>query len=128
MELNTTNKRGNTQVKWYFKSIKNYLYFEGRARRKEYWMFTLINFLIFWILEFIENYKGWRTLLSGLYGLFIILPVVAVNVRRLHDIGRSGWWMLIGLVPVFGPIALFVLAFMDSEEGSNQYGPNPKYS
>jgi uncharacterized membrane protein YhaH (DUF805 family) len=114
-------------MKWYWRVIKNYLFFEGRARRMEYWVFHLIHFLIIWVLDFIETYKGWGILLTGIYWLLTILPLLAVSVRRLHDIGRSGWWMFFGFIPILGPLVLFIFACLDSEEASNRYGPNPKY-
>lgn len=113
-------------MSWYKKVIKNYVGFEGRARRKEYWMFVLVNFIIGLILSLIESLAEWPEVLSGLYSLFILLPSLAVGVRRLHDTGRSGWWMLIGLIPIIGTIILIVFDCQDSQEDTNKYGPNPK--
>jgi uncharacterized membrane protein YhaH (DUF805 family) len=113
-------------MQWYVKVLKNYIGFQGRARRKEYWMFFLFNFLITLLLSFIEVMMGLGGILSGIYGLFVLLPSIAVNVRRLHDIGKTGWWMLLSFIPVIGLIVLLVFAVLDSQPGENKYGPNPK--
>lgn len=113
-------------MQWYLKVLSNYIGFQGRARRKEYWMFFLFNFLITMLLSMIEVMIGLGGILSGIYGLFVLLPSIAVNVRRLHDIGRSGWWMLLSFIPVVGLIVLLVFAVLDSQPGENKYGPNPK--
>ncbi|WP_077324711.1 DUF805 domain-containing protein [Virgibacillus siamensis] len=115
-------------MQWYTKVIKNYVTFDGRARRMEYWMFVLINAIIATILSILEFLLGIPTVLTTLYSLFIFLPSLAVNVRRLHDTGKSGWWILISLVPVVGWIILFVFMVLDSEFGRNKWGPNPKTS
>ncbi|WLD93341.1 DUF805 domain-containing protein [Alkalihalobacillus sp. AL-G] len=113
-------------MQWYLKVIKNYVKFEGRARRKEYWMFVLFNFLISLAVSLIGMAFDADTLLSILYSLAVLLPSLAVSVRRLHDIGRTGWWILISLVPLIGAIVLLVFNCLDSESTENQYGPNPK--
>jgi uncharacterized membrane protein YhaH (DUF805 family) len=113
-------------MEWYLKVIKNYVGFEGRARRKEYWMFFLISFIINIVLLILENVGNLPSVLSGLYSLAILLPSLAVTVRRLHDTGRSAWWLLIGLIPLIGAIILIVFTCQDSQESDNQYGPNPK--
>jgi uncharacterized membrane protein YhaH (DUF805 family) len=113
-------------MQWYLKVLKNYIGFQGRARRKEYWMFFLFNFLITMLLSIIEVMLGLGGILSGIYGLFVLLPSIAVNVRRLHDIGRTGWWMLLSFIPVVGLIVLLIFAALDSQPGENKYGPNPK--
>lgn len=110
---------------WYMKALKNYVGFEGRARRKEYWNFALFNFLISLALAVVDAMLE-TGVLTGLYGLAVLLPGLAVSVRRLHDTNRSGWWLLIGLVPVVGAIALLVFALLDSDPGPNRYGPSPK--
>ncbi|MNI51710.1 Inner membrane protein YhaI [compost metagenome] len=127
-------------MKWYLKVLKNYVGFSGRARRKEYWMFNLFNSLIMLIL-YIPLFASVASMIvngepsgSGsafsfvffLYALALFLPSLAVTVRRLHDIGKSGWWYLISLVPFAGPIILLVFLCTDSEAAANQYGPNPK--
>lgn len=118
---------------WYLKVIRNYVGFSGRARRKEYWMFVLINIVISIVLAMVDGMLGLKVggeqgagLLGLIYSLAILLPSIAVGVRRLHDTGRSGWWMLIAFVPFIGFIVLLVFFVLDSQPGSNEYGPNPK--
>ena len=120
-------------MNWYLDAWKNYINFQGRARRKAYWMFVLFNLIALVVLSFIESAIGLSGqngygILTGLYTLAIILPLIALAVRRLHDTGRSGWWILIGLVPLIGPIVLIVFYVTDSQPGTNEYGPNPKES
>lgn len=112
-------------MNWYLKVIKQYADFKGRARRKEFWMFTLINLIISTVLNAIDMSLG--TIILGLiYSLFVLIPGIAVGARRLHDIGKSGWMLLVALIPVIGAIWLIVLFVQDSQPGSNEYGPNPK--
>jgi uncharacterized membrane protein YhaH (DUF805 family) len=119
---------------WYLNVLKKYAEFSGRARRKEYWFFQLFNMLFVLALMVVDGMTGTMRgkpgfgfgLLSGLYVLGVFLPSLGVLVRRLHDTGRSGWWFLIGLIPLVGPIILLVFALQDSHPGANQYGPNPK--
>ncbi len=121
------------EVNWYLKVLRQYADFSGRARRKEYWMFVLMNFIAGIILSVVDSMLGVAVgegtigVLSLIYTLALIIPSIAVSVRRLHDSGRSGWWLLICFVPLLGTIALIVFYCMDSEEGDNQYGPNPKF-
>lgn len=114
-------------MEWYLKVLKNYVGFSGRARRKEYWMFALFSFIVSLILTIVEKLIGLDSVLSGLYSLAVLLPSLAVGARRLHDIGKSGWWLLIGLIPLIGAIVLIVFFCQDSQD-DNQYGANPKYS
>lgn len=119
-------------MNWYIKCLRQYFDFKGRARRKEYWMFTLFNFIFVAIIEIIEimimlstnSYNGSFLLL--LYYLLTIIPSFAVGIRRLHDVGKSGWMALVGFIPIVGVIWLIVLFCMDSQPGSNQWGDNPK--
>ncbi len=118
-------------MSWYLEVLKKYAVFDGRARRKEYWMFFLINLLISVVLIAIDSLIGTFSqtgfgLPQGLYSLAVLIPSIAVTVRRLHDIGRTGWWILIGLIPVIGGIVLLIFMVLDSQPGVNQYGPNPK--
>ena len=116
-------------MEWYLKVLKNYVGFSGRARRKEYWMFVLFNMivsLVFSILGSIKGIGGLFTVLSGLYSLGVFLPSIAVGIRRLHDIGKSGWWLLISLVPIIGGIWLIVLLATEGTSGENSYGSDPK--
>ncbi|NRD78950.1 DUF805 domain-containing protein [Bacillus sp. BRMEA1] len=113
-------------MEWYVKVLKNYVGFQGRARRKEYWMFVLFNFIISIVLSILQAILHLHQFLTGLYSLAILLPSLAVTVRRLHDIGKTGWWILIGLIPIIGDIILIIFNCFDSEEQTNKYGPNPK--
>ena len=107
--------------------------FTGRSRRTEYWTFTLINFGIGIILSVLGGILGSIAgilgtivyIVSILFSLAMLLPTIAVGIRRLHDTGRSGWFLLIGLIPLVGLVLIYFLV-LDSQPGSNQYGPNPK--
>jgi uncharacterized membrane protein YhaH (DUF805 family) len=118
-------------MNWYLEVLKKYAVFNGRARRKEYWMFALFNILASLALSFVDGLLGlggeygWG-LLGGLYSLAVLIPSIAVSVRRLHDTNRSGWWLLIVFVPIIGAIVLLVFMVLDSQPGENQHGPNPK--
>ena len=108
-------------MKWFIKCFKQYADFKGRARRKEYWMFTLIN----GIIGFVMGLLG-LTILSWFYSIAVFIPSLAVCVRRIHDIGKSAWWILLFLIPVIGWIWLIILFVQDSQPGENQWGENPK--
>ena len=114
-------------MNWYIAVLKKYAVFSGRAGRTEYWMFVLFNFIfslaasLIGILTF-----GILYVVSILYGLAVFVPSLAVGVRRLHDVGKSGWYYFIILIPIAGPIWFLVLMCTDSQPGDNQYGPNPK--
>jgi uncharacterized membrane protein YhaH (DUF805 family) len=105
-------------MNWYIKVLKNYATFSGRARRKEYWMFFLINMIITILLAIIGVSID-NPMLPNYYSFLIILPSIAVGVRRMHDVGKSGWYLLI-------PIYSLILACTEGENGENQYGPDPK--
>lgn len=116
---------------WFLGALKKYAVFEGRARRREYWFFALFVVLISVVLTIIDSMIGTMTsqgagILSGLFCLAVLIPSLAVGARRLHDTGRSGWWLLIGLIPFIGAIVLIVFFVLDSQPGTNAYGPNPK--
>src|SRR5512145_3195420 len=113
-------------MSWYLAVLKKYAVFSGRARRTEYWMFFLVSLIISVVLGVVEPMVGSPGFIGIVYSLAVLVPSLAVGVRRLHDTGRSGWWLLIGLVPVIGVIVLIVFAVGDSQPGANQYGPNPK--
>lgn len=116
-------------MKWYIQVLKKYAVFSGRAQRMEYWMFTLFNVIIAFVLGFIEGTfspANNSDLLGNLYTLGILFPTLAVAARRLHDTGKSGWWQLLWFIPIIGWIVLLVFLVRDSDEGDNQYGPNPK--
>jgi uncharacterized membrane protein YhaH (DUF805 family) len=119
-------------MEYYFSVLKNYAVFSGRARRKEYWMFTLMNIVVLMILVASDAFTsafdtgygvGYLTIF---YSLAILIPSLAVTIRRLHDTGRSGWWYFIGLVPVVGSIAMLVFTLQEGNIGSNEYGQDPK--
>ena len=119
-------------MNWYLKVLKQYADFNGRARRKEYWMFVLFNIIFAIVAVILDNILGIAIEgigygpLYGLYTLAVLIPGLAVAVRRLHDIGKSGWMILIALIPLVGGIWLLVLLVTDSNPGENQYGQNPK--
>lgn len=119
-------------MNWYLEVLKKYAVFNGRARRKEYWYYTLFNLIISVVLAVIDSVTGGFStttgigLLGGIYGLAVLIPSLAVLVRRLHDTERSGWWLLIALIPIIGPLVLLVFLVQDSKPGQNQYGENPK--
>ena len=119
-------------MNWFLVVLKKYATFSGRAQRAEYWWFYLISTLIIIGLSLIDQATGTLDeetgmgLLTTLYSLAILIPSIAVGVRRLHDTGRSGWWLLIGLIPVLGSIVLIVFFVLDCEPGENAYGANPK--
>lgn len=113
-------------MEWYIKVWKQFADFSGRARRKEYWMFALVNLLIAVVLAFIESLLGLTAVLGTLYALAVLIPSLAVSVRRLHDTSRSGWWVLISLVPVIGTLILLIFLVLEGDAASNEYGPDPK--
>ncbi len=112
-------------MNWYLGVLKKYTVFSGRAQRAEYWYFTLFNLIIILVLGFIDGLLGTAPVLGGIYLLAVLLPAIAVCIRRLHDTDRSGWWLLLGLIPLAG-LVLLVFMVLDSTSGENQYGPNPK--
>ena len=121
-------------MEWYLKVIRdNYANFEGRARRKEYWMFTLIHILIIFALSFLSGLLSFSEetalISSGLIFLYIIatlIPGLAVTVRRLHDTGKSGWFYLLALIPYVGGFIILIFTIMEGDIGTNKYGPDPK--
>ena len=115
-------------MNWYLAVLKKYAVFNGRAQRKEYWLFFLFNIIIAFVLGFIDGLIGSQGVLGLLYSLAVLIPSIAVSIRRLHDTERSGWWLLIGLIPLIGAIVLLVFMVQDSKPGQNQYGANPKES
>ena len=109
-------------MNWYVQAFQKYADFNGRSRRSEYWYFVLINTLIIWGIILIEFALGTYGILAALYSLGVIVPAFAVTVRRLHDTGRSGWSILLGLIPVIGGIILLIFLLQDSQPGENQFG------
>jgi uncharacterized membrane protein YhaH (DUF805 family) len=121
-------------MQWYMDVLRQYAVFTGRARRTEYWMFTLFSVIIALVLAVLDYalglsfMPGGTGLLGLLYSLAVLLPSLGVSIRRLHDTGRSGWWLLIALVPLVGGIVLIVFLATAGTVGSNSYGPDPKAS
>ncbi|KPQ31861.1 MAG: putative membrane protein [Phormidesmis priestleyi Ana] len=118
---------------YYIKCItEKYVDFEGRASRSEFWYFVLFNFIAAFVINIIgailSNVIGVAAYLGALYSLATLVPNIAVAARRLHDTGRSGWWQLIGFIPLVGAIVLLIFFIQDSSFERNQYGPNPKGS
>ncbi|MEW1615212.1 MULTISPECIES: DUF805 domain-containing protein [unclassified Streptomyces] len=112
-------------MNWYLAVLKNYAGFSGRARRKEYWLFTLINLIVVAILMGLGAAID-TTVPYLIYMVATIIPSLAVMVRRLHDTGRSGWWFLISFVPLVGGIVLLVFLASEGKAEANEYGTNPK--
>lgn len=108
-------------IEWYKKVVfNNYGNFNGRARRREFWMFTLLNAIIGYGLMFVLGFISPKLiLLSSAYSLALIIPSIAVGVRRMHDVGKNGWYLLI-------PIYSLVLACTEGDKGTNEYGLDPK--
>jgi uncharacterized membrane protein YhaH (DUF805 family) len=129
-------------MEWMLLPYRRYAEFSGRSRRKEFWMFMLFTVLVSlaidvlfgnpsyqrlgWNVGFATSLSGPGSVLRGLFGLFNFVPSLAVSVRRLHDIDRSGWWLLLYLLPILGWFVLLVFYCLDSNSGPNRYGPDPK--
>jgi uncharacterized membrane protein YhaH (DUF805 family) len=111
---------------WYADVLRKYAVFEGRAARTEYWMFVLFNFIIGFVLGFLESFLNISPALSWLYMIAVFVPSVAVGVRRLHDTDKSGWWLLLALIPILGALVLLYFMVQDSTDGANRFGANPK--
>ncbi len=107
-------------MEWYIDVWLKYAELDGRARRQEYWMFLLINIGISVVLSIFSG------ILGMLYSLAVFVPSITVGVRRLHDTGRSGWWLLIGLIPAIGTLIVLVLMALEGDMGRNEYGADPK--
>lgn len=112
-------------MEWYLAGLKKYAVFSGRARRKEYWMFLLCNIVISFAIGIIGGLFN-VGFIGAIYALATFIPGIAVTVRRLHDIGRSGWWIFVVLIPLIGIIAMFIFMVLDGDNSSNKYGKNPK--
>lgn len=113
-------------MNWYLAVLKKYAEFNGRARRQEYWMFILFNMIFATAASILDYILGTGSIINLIYSFAVLIPGIAVGVRRLHDTGRSGWMLLIGLIPIIGWIWVFVLLVSDSTPGENEYGQNPK--
>ncbi|MGC4943563.1 DUF805 domain-containing protein [Kribbella sp. DT2] len=121
-------------MQWYVDVLKKYVVFSGRARRKEFWMFTLFSAIISIVLNVIDRAIGTDNastgtgLIGGIYSLLVLLPTLGVTVRRLHDTDRSGFWIFIGLIPIIGWIVLLIFTIQEGTSGQNSHGPDPKGS
>ena len=119
-------------MSWYILVLKKYAVFNGRAGLKEYWYFMLFHFIFLAALVLVifltVNVEAllFLNFLSPLYGLATLLPNIGVSIRRMHDTGRSGWWLFVDFVPMVGPIILIVFLASDSQAETNKYGPSPK--
>ena len=120
-------------MEWATLPLKRYAEFTGRSRRKEYWMFTLLAIGIYIVASILDRIAGMNGMIAGRYGpitalvaLGLLVPSLAVSIRRLHDSDRSGWWLLLGLVPMVGGIIVLVLMALDGTRGANRFGADPK--
>lgn len=116
---------------WYFNVLKNYIGFSGRARRREYWMFILVNTILLGALSVIDKMLGWQRaggegVLATLYSILVFLPWWAVQFRRLHDTDRSAWWLLLLLIPIVGWLAIIIFNCQHGTPGENRFGVDPK--
>ncbi|EEZ3504650.1 DUF805 domain-containing protein [Escherichia coli] len=116
---------------WYLKVLKNYVGFRGRARRKEYWMFILVNIIFTFVLGLLDKMLGWQRaggegILTTIYGILVFLPWWAVQFRRLHDTDRSAWWALLFLIPFIGWLIIIVFNCQAGTPGENRFGQDPK--
>jgi uncharacterized membrane protein YhaH (DUF805 family) len=113
---------------WYTDVIRRYADFDGRAGRPEFWWFQLINIAIYVLILIVVTAAvgfGTAELIASVYSLAVFLPGLGVDIRRLHDTDRSGWWVLLGLIPFAGGLALLVLFALAGTSGPNRYGPSP---
>jgi len=120
-------------MEWATLPFKRYAEFTGRSRRKEYWMFVLLSIGIYIIASLLDGIAGLNRMIAGMYGpitalvaLGLLVPTLAVSIRRLHDSDRSGWWLLIGLAPIVGEIVLLVFMVLEGTRGANRFGADPK--
>ena len=120
-------------IEWALLPLKRYTDFQGRSRRKEYWFFVLGVFVVAILLSIVEGIAGLSGMIAGAYGpltalffLGILVPSIAVQVRRFHDQDKSGWFVLIGLIPILGGLVVLVFMFLEGTRGPNRFGPDPK--
>ena len=111
---------------WFVKCLKNYANFSGRARRKEYWFFTLVQFIILVITQIIDAILSTDFVFYAIAALALFIPSLSAAVRRLHDTGRSGWWLLIALIPLIGTILLIIWLVTETKPENNQWGQPAK--
>ena len=113
---------------WYLHVLKNYAEFNARARRSEYWYFLLFNLIVAFVLSFADS--AVRKILGfglfyPIYALAVLVPSIAVSIRRLHDTDRSGWWLLLAFVPLVGLVLIWFMA-EEGNAGTNRYGQDPR--
>ena len=120
-------------MEWATLPLKRYAEFTGRSRRKEYWMFMLLSIGIYIAASILDRIVGMNGMIAGRYGpitvlvaLGLLVPSLAVSIRRLHDSDRSGWWLLLGLVPMVGEIIVLVFMVLKGTRGDNRFGADPK--
>ena len=113
-------------MEWFVKVFQRYADFEGRSRRKEYWMFTLFNLIFIYGLMILMSFSPLLMIIYLIYLLATIIPSLAVAVRRLHDVEKSGWFILLGFIPLVGAVILLVWMVSEGTKGPNKYGPDPK--
>ncbi len=118
-------------MSWWLSAMKKYVDFSGRARRKEYWMFILFNLIFAFVTIVLDGLLGINDsqgigVFYSLFSLVILLPTLSVTVRRLHDVGKSGWWIFISVIPFIGGLWLLILTLTDGQPGANRFGENPK--
>jgi uncharacterized membrane protein YhaH (DUF805 family) len=123
----TNQTHPSIPIGYWIEAFRKFATFSGRARRAEYWSFTLMNIIIAIVLFALGGLgdSSMGTILYGCYTLATIIPGIAVAVRRLHDSGRSGWYFLLAIIPIINLLLLYYM-LVDSQPGSNEYGPNPK--
>jgi uncharacterized membrane protein YhaH (DUF805 family) len=110
---------------WKLVVTERYAKFDGRANRAEFWWFTLFNFIVNAVINVLAQASDLFIVVGILYSLALLIPSIAVGMRRLHDVNRSGWWLLISLIPCVGIIVLIVFFATEGDRGPNQYGPPP---
>lgn len=123
-------------MSWLTLALKKYAQFHGRSRRREFWMFALFCIIVYTVAMILDNALGITYELLGqdvgygpiysIVGLALLVPSLAVGVRRLHDIDKSGWYILVNLIPIIGNIWFIVMMITEGTKGDNQYGPDPK--
>jgi uncharacterized membrane protein YhaH (DUF805 family) len=119
-------------VGFYGLAFRQYANLRGRSTRPEYWWFAIVNALVLGLLVALDGALGWIEagqdfgLLSGVYTVIVLMPAIAVGVRRLHDRNASGWWLLLSVIPLLGSVILFFMLVTPGTMGSNRFGPDPK--
>jgi len=113
-------------MEYFMEAMRRYTDFSGRTRRKDFWMFILFYAIFYVICAVVDGVIGTAPIVTTLFSLAMLIPSISIAARRLHDTGRSGWWQLIALIPLIGAIVLLVFYVLDSHQGENDYGPNPK--